>query len=119
MGRFTYYCASYWHRFNEPSSVAVVLAPSVADKIRRYLSIKDLRKAIDAAMAEEREYCFNSDCDCDYENHPDTAGCPICKPDLCWSGVHAESARNLFDAKELFAHRRELLAGQVVWLERG
>lgn len=106
MGRYTFYCASYWHRDCEPSSVAVSLSEDT------------VATALDAAIAEEREYCYNSDCGCDYETEPLTVGCPICKPDICWSGVRQETARYLFSARELLTHRRELLRGEVVWLDR-
>lgn len=116
MGRFIFYCASYWHRDCEPSSVAVALV-SRRRQIDRDADVATcVSDAIDAAMAEEREHCLSCDCGCGCEGE-DT--CDACEPDLCWSGVHADSARNLFSAKELLVHRHELLAGEVVWLERG
>jgi hypothetical protein len=116
MGRYTYYCASYWHRDCEPSSVAVILAyPEDHTLINRTHKAK-LEVAILDAMAEERSHCLSCDYGCGCE---DEATCEICEPDLCWSGVGQEPASSLFTPKELMAHRRNLLAGHVVWLERG
>lgn len=102
MSRFTYYCASFWHRYNEPQSVAVVLqSPTwgVGSKAPEVLT-----KAIESAMDDERQYCAE-----EWNNE---------EPDICWSGVHPAAPKSLFTPAELREHRKALQSGEVIWLSR-
>jgi len=74
--------------------------------------------AIDAAIAEEEESSKDGCATWDEPDHEED--CQFCNPDLVWSGVGQEAAKEVFvSAQELREHRRDLQNGRVVWLARG
>ncbi len=100
----TYYAASYWYAGCEPSSVAV--ARVQGGYAEDYLVRDRVGATVKWAMQEDFWQAIHI---------PDR----LPEPELCWSGVHAHPVRELFTAAELKAHRRALMNGEVVWLEKG
>lgn len=98
---FTYYAASYWHRFCEPNGVYVSLVPGKAEEAAV--------RGADFEAEECKGSCSDDLCEGD---------CSLCVPDICTGGEFTYRVKDLFSPQELMRHRRELLAGDVVWLDR-
>lgn len=96
---FTYYSAGYGPRYGDWTGQAVCLdARKVEDAIE---------KAAEFERKELPGYCEEQ-----------CGDCPFCCPDVITGMVFSYRAKELFSAKELMEHRRDLLKGEVVWLSR-
>jgi hypothetical protein len=96
---FTYWTCGYGPRFGDFTGQYVSLVPGKAEEAAE--------KAAEWETEELPGYCEEA-----------CGDCAFCCPDVVTGMETNLSARDLFSARELMRHRRDLLKGDVVFLDR-